>query len=428
VNTDAVEEQKAAGGAGNWRWMICGLLFFAATVNYIDRQVIGILKVTLQQELHWSEIDYSNIILGFQVAYAAGSLLVGRLIDRLGTRRGFSLAVIAWSIAAMAHAAARSVAGFAIVRAALGLGEGGSFPASVKSVAEWFPKKERALATGIFNSGTNVGALVTPLMVPWITIQFGWRWAFLSTGGIGMLWVIAWLALYHKPGEKGGVAHGPLVAGEAEAAKKGMEIPWRNLLLHRQMWAIALGKFMTDPIWWVYLFWIPDFLNRSHGITLSHVGAPLVVIYQAASVGSVGGGWIPAALIKRGWSVNRARKTAMLICACGVVPIVLAARVSSLWIAVGIVGLAAASHQGWSANMYTLASDMFPEETIGSVIGLATMAGAVGGMLIAKLVGYILEWTGSYSLIFGIAGTTYLLALAVIHALAPKLEPVRIEE
>lgn len=420
MNTEEVEEQKAVGGAGNWRWMVCGLLFFAATVNYVDRQVIGILKVTLQQELHWSEIDYSNIILGFQVAYAAGSLLVGRLIDRLGTRRGYSLAVIVWSIAAMAHAAARSVAGFAIARAALGLGEGGSFPASVKSVAEWFPKKERALATGIFNAGTNIGALVTPLTVPWITIQFGWKWAFLITGGIGMLWVIAWLALYRSPGEKGRGVPGPPMAEEAR------KIPWRKLVPHRQMWAIAMGKFMTDPIWWVYLFWIPDFLNRAHGITLSHMGAPLVVIYQAASVGSVGGGWIPAALIKRGWSVNRARKTAMLICACGVVPIVLAARVSSLWMAVGIIGLATASHQGWSANMYTLASDMFPGETIGSVIGMATMAGAVGGMLIAKLVGYILQWTGSYSIIFGIAGGAYLLAFAVIQALAPKLEPVRI--
>lgn len=427
MNTGENEEQGQAGGAGNWRWVVCGLLFFAATVNYVDRQVIGILKVTLQQELHWSEIDYSNIILAFQLAYAAGSLVVGRLIDRLGSRRGYSLAVIVWSIAAMAHAAARSVTGFAIARATLGLGEGGSFPASVKSVAEWFPKKERALATGIFNAGTNVGALVTPLTVPWITIQFGWRWAFLCTGAIGMLWVIAWLALYRSPGDKSRGGTGAFKAEEPEAANAARKIPWRKLVPHRQMWAIAIGKFMTDPIWWVYLFWIPDFLNRAHGITLSHVGAPLVVIYQAASVGSVGGGWIPAALIKRGWSVNRARKTAMLICACGVVPIVLAARVSNLWVAVGIIGLASASHQGWSANMYTLASDMFPEETIGSVIGMATMAGAVGGMLIAKSVGYILQWTGSYSAIFGIAGSAYLLAFAVIQALAPKLEPVRIE-
>lgn len=411
---------------GYWRWIICGLLFFAATVNYIDRQIIGLLKPTLQNELHWSEIDYSNIIFAFQLAYAVGSLFVGRAIDRLGTRKGFSLAVIMWSIAAMAHAAARSVAGFMAVRFALGLGEGGSFPASVKTVAEWFPKKERALATGIFNAGTNVGALTTSLIVPWISIHYGWQLAFVVTGAFGLLWVVLWVLMYRPPEKHQFVSTAELEYVRSDPAESATAIPWRSLLPHRQMWAIAIGKFMTDPIWWLYLFWVPDFLNKTHGITLLNIGPPLVAIYLAADFGSIGGGWISSALIGRGWTVNRGRKTAMLICACGVLPIVFAARTTSLWLAVGIVSLAAASHQGWSANMYTLASDMFPRQTIGSVIGVAGMAGAVGGMLIAKLVGYILQWTGSYSLIFIIAGGAYLAALLIIHAIVPRLEPAHL--
>jgi ACS family hexuronate transporter-like MFS transporter len=411
---------------GYWRWIICGLLFFAATVNYIDRQVIGLLKPTLQNDFHWSEIDYSNIIFAFQLAYAAGSLLVGRAIDRLGTRKGFSLVVIMWSVAAMAHAAARSVAGFMAVRFALGLGEGGSFPASVKTVAEWFPKKERALATGIFNAGTNVGALATSLIVPWISIHYGWQLAFVVTGAFGLLWVVAWVLVYRSPERHPCVSAAELEYVRSDPAEGTAVVSWRSLLPHRQMWAIAIGKFMTDPIWWLYLFWVPDFLNKTHGITLLNIGPPLIAIYLAADLGSVGGGWISSALIGRGWTVNRGRKTAMLICACGVLPIVFAARTTSLWLAVGIVALAAASHQGWSANMYTLASDMFPRQTIGSVIGIAGMAGAVGGMLIAKLVGYILQWTGSYSLIFIMASGAYLAALLIIHVIVPRLEPAQL--
>lgn len=413
---------------GYYRWVICGLLFFAATVNYIDRQIIGILKPTLQHEFHWSEIDYGNIIFAFQLAYASGFLLVGRIIDWLGTRKGFSLAVVLWSFAAMAHAAARSLIGFNAARFALGLGEGGNFPASVKTVAEWFPKKERALATGIFNAGTNVGALITPLTVPWIAIHYGWRWAFIVTGALSLVWIVGWLLLYHSPEKHPRVSRSELAYIQGDALEPAIQVSWRRLLSHRQTWAVAIGKFMTDPIWWLYLFWVPDFLHKTHGITLLNIGLPLVAIYLAADAGSVGGGWISSALIKRGWSVNAGRKTAMLICACGVLPIVFAARASNLWVAVGLVAMAAASHQGWSANMYTLASDMFPRRSVGSVIGVAGMSGALGGMLIAKIVGYILEWTGSYYPVFVIAACAYLLALCIIHILAPRLEAVRLEK
>jgi ACS family hexuronate transporter-like MFS transporter len=413
--------------SGYYRWLICGLLFLATTINYVDRQIISFLKATLQQDLHWNEIDYSNVIFTFQVAYASGYLLIGWVVDRLGTRKGFSLAVIIWSIAAMAHSAARSVVGFSAARFALGLGEGGNFPAAVKTVAEWFPKKERALAAGIFNAGTNVGALITPLTVPWITIHYGWRWAFITTGALGLGWVVMWLMLYRPPQQHPRISKAELTYIKDETAESAIQTSWRKLLQHRQMWAIATGKFMTDPIWWFYLFWVPDFFTKTHGITLQNIGPPLVVIYLVADFGSVGGGWISSALIKRGWSVNSGRKTAMLICAIGVLPIVLAARTSNLWIAVGLVAIAAASHQGWSANMYTLASDMFPQQTVGSVIGIAGMSGAVGGMLIAKVVGYVLQWTGSYSLLFMLAGCAYLLALFIIQVIVPELQPAHLE-
>lgn len=409
---------------GNFRWVICALLFFAATVNYVDRQVIGILKPTLQSDLRWSEVDYGNIVAAFQLAYALGYLFMGRAMDWLGSRRGFSLAVVFWSLAEMAHAGARSVLGFSIARSALGLGEGGSFPASVKTVAEWFPEKERALATGIFNAGTNVGALVAPLSVPWITIHYGWRWTFLITGALGFSWVALWLIFYRSPEHSPAPSklthnHPPEATGN---------VPWAGLLAYRQLWAIAIGKFLTDPIWFLYLFWIPDFLNKTRGVTLLKLGLPMVVIYVAADFGSVGGGWLSGALIRRGWSVNAARKTAMLACACGVLPIVLAVRAHSLWTAVGLVSLAAACHQGWSANMYTLASDMFPRQAVGSVIGIAGMAGAIGGMLIAEVVGYVLQGTGSYYLIFAIAACTYLVAIVVIHLIVPGLQAVSLPE
>lgn len=417
----------AAGAGGNYRWMICALLFFATTINYIDRQVIGLLKPTLSAEMGWSEIDYSNIVMAFQLAYAMGLLLVGRMIDWLGTKKGFSLSVIFWSLAAMAHVLARSVFGFAAARFALGLGESGNFPASIKTVAEWFPRKERALATGIFNAGSNVGAIGASLVVPWVTLAYGWRTAFIVTGAIGFVWLGFWWRLYKEPGEHPGISRQELAYIQGDPSEPSRPIRWKTLFPHRQTWAFAFAKFMTDPIWWLYLFWVPDFLHKKHGITLKNIGLPIVMIYMIADIGSIGGGWISSALIKRGWSVNAGRKTAMLICALAVVPIVFASQVKSLWLAVGLVGLAAAAHSGWSANLFTTASDMFPRRIIGSVVGIGGMAGAIGGMLIAKVVGYLLEWTGSYLPVFIMAGCMYLVALAVFHLLVPKLEPALVE-
>ncbi len=432
---------------GHVRWTICALLFFAATINYVDRQVIGILKPTLQQQFGWSEIDYSDIVFAFQFAYAIGLLLAGRLMDRIGTRLGFSIAIVIWSVAAMAHAEAvafgpavaallgvaglaytPSVAGFIAARFTLGLGEAGNFPASIKTVAEWFPKRERALATGIFNSGTNIGAVVAPLVVPWITLQFGWYWAFIATGLIGFVWLIAWWLLYDTPERHPRVRPLEMQLIRSDPQEPALRIPWAQLLPYRQTWAFAAAKFLTDPVWWLYLFWIPDFLNRNHHVDLSSVGPPLITIYLIADIGSIGGGWLSSGLIKRGWTVNRARKTAMLVAALAVVPMIFAAQARDLWLAVTLISVAAAAHQAWSCNVFTLASDMFPRQAVGSVVGFGGMAGAVGGMLIAKLTGALLEWTGSYVPVFLIAGSAYLLALAIVHVLAPRLEPAKLSD
>ena len=436
-----------ASPAGHIRWVICALLFFAATINYIDRQVIGILKPTLQAEFGWSEIDYADIVFAFQLAYAVGFLIAGRMMDRLGARIGFTIAIVLWSVAAIAHAEATvfgpaaatllsvvglsysaSVAGFMVARFALGIGEAGNFPAAIKVTAEWFPKRERALATGIFNSGTNVGAIATPLVVPWITLTWGWYWAFVATGLLGFLWLAFWLPLYRRPEEHPGLGAAELAYIRSDPPDSPVHIPWRRLIPHRQTWAFMIGKFMTDPIWWLYLFWIPDFFHRNHGIDLKTIGPPLVVIYLVADVGSIGGGWLSSSLIKRGWTVNAARKCAMLICASAVLPMVFASGAKNVWVAVALVSIAAAAHQGWSANLFTTASDMFPRKAVGSVVGLGGMAGAVGGMLIAKLTGYILQATGSYLSVFFIAAFTYLVALLIIHLLVPSLAPVDVDQ
>ena len=415
-----------SSGTGSYRWTICALLFLAATVNYVDRQVIGILKPTLQETFGWSEVNYGDIVFYFQLAYAVGLVFVGRVIDALGTKWGFSIALAFWSVAAMAHAGMRSVAGFAAARFALGLGEAGSFPASIKTVAEWFPKKERALATGLFNSGTNVGAIVVPLVVPPLTLAFGWQAAFIATGALGLLWLVVWIPLYSVPERSKRVSRAELAHIQSDPPDPVTPLPWRAVLGHRQAWAFAAAKFLTDPIWWLYLFWVPDFLHRNYGINLQTMGLPLVVAYTGATIGSIAGGWISGAFIKRGWSVNSARKTAMLICAVAVLPMVFASGIKSLWVAVSLLGLAMAAHQGWSANLFTTTSDMFPRRAVGSVTGFGGMAGAVGGMLIAKITGYLLEATGSYLVVFIIAGTIYLVALAVFQVLVPRIEPVKI--
>jgi ACS family hexuronate transporter-like MFS transporter len=417
----------AAPPAGHYRWVICALLFFATTINYMDRQVIGILAPYLQRIIGWNDIQYGYIVTAFQAAYALGLLVMGGLIDRVGTRIGYAIAISVWSLSAMGHALANSVWGFVTARFMLGLGESGNFPAGIKTVAEWFPQKERAFATGLFNAGSNVGAVLAPLTVPWIYIHLGWRWAFLFTGFFSAGWLAAWLVIYRRPEQHPRLSPGELAYIQSDPAEPLGKISWKQLLPHRHTWAFAAAKFLTDPIWWFYLFWIPSFLHSKHGLTLTELSAPLVVIYVMADGGSIAGGWLSSRLLKRGWSVNRARKTAMAVCALAVVPIVSVSRVAQLWPAVLLIGLAAAAHQGWSCNLFTLASDMFPKRAVATVVGLGGFAGAVGGMLIAAAVGHILQWTHSYVMPFLIAGCAYLIALLVLHLLAPRLQAVQID-
>jgi MFS transporter, ACS family, hexuronate transporter len=410
----------------HFRWTICALLFLATTINYVHRQIFSILAPTLEHEIHWTEVEYAYIITAFQGAYAIGLILLGRLMDRFGTRRGFAFVISIWSLAAMAHALATSTLGFATVRFALGLGEAGNFPASIKTVAEWFPKQERALATGIFNAGANIGAVVAPAIVPWIALHYGWRWSFVITGSFGFVWLVLWLTIYRKPAEHPRVSAAELAYIQSDPIESTEPVAWARLLRLRQTWAFALGKFLTDPVWWFYLFWVPKFLNKQYGLTLDKIGPPLIIIYLASDVGSVGGGWLSSALLKRGWSVNSARKMALLVCAISVLPIVFAGRAASLWMAVALLSLATAAHQGWSANLFTLTSDMFPRRAVGSIVGIGGTLGAIGGMLVATASGFILQWTGSYLSLFIMAGSMYLVALAVIQWLAPRLEPAKL--
>jgi len=422
----AAPVESAGQRIGRYRWVICGLLFFATTVNYVDRQVLGILSKDLKASIGWTEVDYGNIVAAFNAAYAFGLLLAGRLMDRIGTRAGYALAIVWWSLAAMGHALARTPFGFGVARAALGIGEAGNFPAAIKTVAEWFPKKERAFATGIFNAGSNVGAIVAPLTVPWIATHLGWRWAFILTGAIGFIWLLFWLPVYKRPEKHPKVSQAELDHIQSDPPDPpAMKVPWVSLIPHRQTSAFAIGKYLTDPIWWFYLYWIPGFLRDNHGLDLTTIGPPLIAIYLIADIGSIGGGWLSSMFIKRGWTINRSRKTAMLICALVVTPIIFAANVKNLWAAVALIGLAAAAHQGWSCNLFTTTSDMFPRQAVGSVVGIGGMAGALGGATMAVATGYILQSTGqNYSIVFMIAGTAYLVALLVIHLLAPNLEPV----
>lgn len=403
------------------------MLLLGMTKNYMDRQVIGILKTTLQQQFSWSEIDYGNLVAAFQAAYAVGLLLVGRAIDRLGTRLGYALAMTVWSAASISQGFMSTLGGFLGGRFALGLGESGVFPASVKAIAEWFPKKERAFAMGIANAGTNLGAILTPLVVPWITFHWGWRWAFYSIGSIGFLWLALWLWVYRTPEAHPLCTADELAHIQSDPAERASQLGLVAVIGYRQTWSIVLAKFITDPIWWFLLFWVPDFLQRTHGLSLLQIGPPIVVIYLMADGGSVLGGWLSSWLIQRGKTVSFARKTAMLVCAVSVVPVVLAPRVTSTMSAVLLIGLAAAAHQGFSANIYTLSSDMFPKKAVATAVGFAGMAGAVGGVIIAKVVSYALQWTGSYAIPFVIAGSAYLVALAVIQFLAPTLEPVHVD-
>jgi ACS family hexuronate transporter-like MFS transporter len=424
---------------GNYRWVVCALIFFATTINYIDRQVIGLLKPTLEQEYGWSESDYGNIVMSFSAAYAVGLLMFGRIVDWIGTKLGYTVSVLFWSIAAMLHAGVRSTLGFGAVRAFLGLSEAGNFPTAIKATAEWFPKRERALATGIFNSGTNIGAVIAPIVVPWMLGAFGWRPAFLWTGALGFVWLIFWWIYYEVPERQKRLskAEYELIHSDGETAeemaRKNEKVPWLKLLRIRQTYAFVFGKLLTDPIWWFFLFWLPSYFAEAYNIDLKKPNLHLVIVYTATTIGSVGGGYLSSYLIRKGWLVFRARKVSMLFFAICVTPIVLAPNAGNVWVAVGLISLAAAAHQAWSANIFTTVSDMFPKQAVSSVVGIGGMAGSVGGMLFPLLVGTLLDHykalgnivTG-YNILFVICGFGYLIAWTAMHFLAPRMEPVKL--
>lgn len=409
------------------RWTVCALLFFATTINYVDRQVLSLLAKTLETSIGWNDIQYSNITSAFTAAYALGLLGAGRLLDKYGTRVGFAIAIVVWSLAAMAHAAATTAFTFGIARVFLGLGESANFPASIKTVAQWFPKRERAQATGIFNSGANIGAVIAPLTVPWLAVHYGWQSAFLITGALGFIWLVFWFAIYDSPEAHAGVSKSELELIQSDPADSLPSYSWARLLPHRETWSFAFGKFMTDGVWWFYLFWLPKYLQEAFGLTLLQIVLPTMVVYNASTVGSIFGGWLSSSLIKRGWTINSARKTAMLLCAVAVVPVISAPFCHSMWLVVALVSVATAAHQGWSANLFTTASDMFPRAAVASVVGIGGTAGALGGVLVQQAAGYIVTWTHSYFLMFLISGSAYLIALAVIQLLTPKLAPARLD-
>jgi ACS family hexuronate transporter-like MFS transporter len=420
----------------NYRWGVVILLFFATTINYLDRQVIGLLKPTLETRFNWTENDYSHIVMAFSAAYAVGLLVFGGFIDRIGTKLGYTISLIVWSLAAVLHAIVNSTTGFVAVRAALGLGESGNFPAAIKTVAEWFPKRERAFATGVFNSGANIGAVVAPVMVPWILGIYGWEMAFIITGAIGFIWLIFWIIFYEVPSR-----HKKISAGELEyihsdtihEADDGdtTKVKWLHLFKIRQTWTFVIGKFLTDPIWYFFLFWLPSYFSSTFNLDLKKPSLPLVLVYTATTIGSIGGGYLSSWFIKRGMPVFRARKTAMLLFALCVLPIFGARYATNIWQAVGLISLAAAAHQAWSANIFTTASDMFPKRAVSSVVGIGGMAGSVGGIFFPFLIGYILETykeagniTAGYNIIFSLCACSYLLAWFIMHLLAPKMKPV----
>jgi len=437
---------------GNYRWRICALVFFATTINYLDRQVISLLKPFLESEgvfgtdpAHYESI-YANLVIAFQVAYASGMLLVGGIIDKFGTKIGYALSLLGWSIAAIGHAFAKTPLGFGIARAALGVPEAGNFPAAIKTTAEWFPKKERALATGIFNSGTNVGAIIAPLVVPWIAVTWGWQEAFIITGAIGLIWLVFWQIMYDSPEKK--LAKGQLKQAEFDhimsdkeetVAADGSElkkIGWFKLLTYRQTWAFFLGKLLTDPIWWFFLFWLPAFLKEEYGLTGTQVSLPIALVYCMTTVGSIFGGWLPKRFMEKGMDANKARKTAMFIYALFPLSVLSAQYMGgfNMWFAVIIIGIAASAHQAWSANIFTTVSDMFPKRAIASVTGIGGMAGAVGGIAIAKAAGLLFDHYKAlgdikigYGIMFMICATAYIIAWFVMHALVPKFKKINLE-
>jgi ACS family hexuronate transporter-like MFS transporter len=425
---------------GRFRWIICALLFFATTINYVDRAVIGVLEPELAKIFGWTATQYGNINASFMLAYAIGFLGAGWIMDRIGVRWGYTISLVLWSLAAAGHALAGGIWSFAAARFALGLGESGNFPAAIKTVAEWFPKKERAFATGIFNGGSNVGAIIAPIVVPILFSKFtpyGWQASFIATGLAGLLWVFFWLPIYRKPQEHPRLSASELAFIESDPPDPAVRVPWSELLRYRQTWAFAVGKFLTDAIWWFYLLWFPKFMYEQFDVDIKKIGLPMVTVYLIADFGSIFGGYQSSRLLARGWSANAARKTAMLTCALCVVPVIAAPlvhgywtvagwRIDASWVAVLLISLAAAAHQGFSANMFTTASDMFPRWAVGSIVGIGGFAGAMGGFFLNLAAGRLKDMTGNYIAMFAIAASAYLTALLIIHLLAPRLEPANL--
>jgi MFS transporter, ACS family, hexuronate transporter len=407
-------------GRSGMRWTVCAMLFLATSINYMDRQVIAILKPTLEHSIGLTEVNYGYVVDAFQIAYAIGLLGAGRLIDKLGTRIGYMLIMAEWSLSAMSHALASTALEFGFARFFLGLGESGNFPAALKTVAEWFPEKERSLATGIFNSGANIGAILAPLIVPWITLRYGWHAAFLTTGFFSALWILWWSRCYRKPLLQSQREGKDIHEGEI-AADTSSSVPLRKLLTFRQTWAYTVAKFLTDPIWYFYMFWLPSYFSAKFNLDLSHLGLPLIIVYNFSAVGSIGGGWLPAVFRKAGLSHVKSRLSAMLLCAILVMPIYAAGNVKSVWVAIALISLATGAHQGWSANLFTTPSDMFPQSVVGSIVGTGGMIGAIGGALFAFFAGHVLQLTHSYRILFVMAACAYPLALIALYALAPGL-------
>ncbi|MEN2787260.1 MFS transporter [Sphingomonas qilianensis] len=419
VATEVMEKPR-----GRVRWIVCALLFAAVALSYIDRLVLPTLKPELQARYQWSEQGYADLAIAFQAAYGIAYVVFGRLVDRVGAKIGYTIAVTLWTIGHVAHALFTSAGGMIWARLPLAIGEAGAFPAALAATNEWFPQRERALAIGIFNAGSNVGAILTPLIVPVIAVAFGWRMAFIATGALTLLWLVAWLAFYRSPRRHKRVSAEELAWIEADPVAPAKPVKWRTLLKLRQTWAYMLGRFLIDPVWWTFLFWLPDFFNRQYGVKMLDFGPPLVAIYVLADVGSVAGGWFSSRLLGRGLTPNRARKTAMAACALFALPVIFAAQAPSMWWAVLAIGLACACHQGFSANVYAMPGDLFPRGMGGSVIGLGGLSGALGGMLMAKFAGTILAGVGGYGPIFVVAGCAYFVALLVIHLLVPRYAPV----
>lgn len=419
--------QRAAARAGSYRWVIVALLFTATVINYVDRQMLGVLKPELMRDLQWSETDFAWVIFWFQVAYAIGYIGFGRIVDMIGARVGYAVAFVIWQIAHIAHGGAYSMTQFALARFGLGIGEAGNFPAGIKAVTEWFPAKERAFAIGIFNAGANIGAIITPLVVPLLVVAYGWRMAFVITGLVSFVWLIAWWTMYRRPREHPRVSAAELEWIEQDPADPVKPIAWSRIARTRETWAYSLGKFFIDPIWWFFLFWLPGYLFDRYDLNLLTFGLPLAAVYLISDVGSVAGGWMSSRLMKAGWTANHARKLTMLVCAFAVVPIFFAQAIDNLWVAVLVIGIATAAHQAFSANLYALPSDMFPRAAVGSVVGIGGTAGAIGGMLMALYAGAILDRIGSYAPLFAVAGSAYFAALLAVHLLSPKLAPARID-